>query len=183
MFSKPDTSPSLVYVSKPKKFQNIPLTRQLAYLGLNQFIDGLDDNQFQSLYLTILQGDQEFFENDVLNCSLKTATTPLIQGTLDFLSQRLNQKFNLIINDCNSLSSVGLGRSVDLKMQNNSYHFFIKKSSDTLGDGYCFFHALIFVLREKGFILEYIINISFDKIDLVSNNQKIIKKIQKYKQI
>lgn len=129
---------------------SLQLTRKLAYLGLNQFVNGLESDQFKEQYLLIFNGDSSFFENDVLSCSLKTASTPLIQGTLDFLSQQLKRKFNLIINDKHLLSSFLFDNNpIDLEMKNNNYHFFIQKPEDTKGDGYCFFHALIFLLKKK----------------------------------
>ncbi|WP_024563502.1 hypothetical protein [Candidatus Phytoplasma tritici] len=159
------------------------LTRKLAYLGLNQFVNGLENDQFKEQYLLIFNGDSSFFENDVLSCSLRTASTPLIQGTLDFLGQQLKRKFNLIINDKNLLSSFLFDNNpIDLKMKNNNYHFFIEKPEDTKGDGYCFFHALIFLLKEKNLFSENIINDSFDKIDLSKNSYNILNKIKKIKE-
>ncbi|WP_349401940.1 hypothetical protein [Candidatus Phytoplasma solani] len=160
------------------------LTHKLAYLGLNQFVNGLEDDRFKQHYLLILQGDKDVFENNVLNCSLQTASTSLIQGTLDFLGQQLKHKLNLIINDKHLLSSFSCDDNpIDLRMKNNNFHFFIQTPKDTRGDGYCFFHALIFLLKEKNLSLEDIINTSFGKIDLNVTNRNIIDKIQKQKQI
>ncbi|TKA88110.1 MAG: hypothetical protein QS2022_0770 [Candidatus Phytoplasma asteris] len=162
---------------------SLQLTCKLAYLGLNQFVNGLENDQFKEQYLLIFNGDSSFFENDVLSYSLRTASTPLIQGTLDFLGQQLKRKFNLIINDKHLLSSFLFDNNpIDLKMKNNNYHFFIQKPEDTKGDGYCFFHALIFLLKEKKLFSENIINASFDKIDLIKNSYNILYKIKKIKE-
>ncbi|MFB0638299.1 hypothetical protein [Candidatus Phytoplasma solani] len=159
------------------------LTQKLAYLGLNQFIDGLYKNQFKEKYVNIFRGDGVLFEDKVLNGTLGTASTPLIQGTLDFLAQLLKQKLNLIVNDIHYLSSFNsYNQVIDLKMRNNGgNHFYIHKPQDTQGDGYCFFHAIIFLLKEKVLLLEQIINNFFAKFDLITTNQKIINEIKKIK--
>ncbi|WP_252861415.1 hypothetical protein [New Jersey aster yellows phytoplasma] len=121
------------------------LTRKLAYLGLNQFVNGLESDQFKEQYLLIFNGDSSFFENDVLSCSLKTASTPLIQGTLDFLSQQLKRKFNLIINDKHLLSSFLFDNNpIDLEMKNNNYHFLFKTRRHQRRWLFVFFMLLFF---------------------------------------
>jgi hypothetical protein len=160
-------------------------TRKLAYLGLNQFVNGLDKIEFQEEYNSIFQGDEDVFEEKVFDGTLSTATPALIKGTLDFLAQKLQKRLNLIVNDVLLASScVFFNNSIDLKMRNNNNdHFFIFLPHDTTGDGYCFFHAIIFLLKEKVPSLEKIINDSFEKIDLITTNQKIIDKIEKQKKI
>ncbi|KND62567.1 hypothetical protein [Candidatus Phytoplasma phoenicium] len=71
------------------KFDN-NLVKTLAYLGLNQFVIGLIENKIPE-YEDIFLVDSEMFIPKVLNGNLGTSSTSLIQGTIDFLSFKLNK--------------------------------------------------------------------------------------------
>ncbi|WAN63682.1 hypothetical protein RS022_08950 [Candidatus Phytoplasma rubi] len=132
------------------KFDNY--SKALAYLGLNQFIIGLQNNIEK--YRNIWIGDKEIFIEQILNGTLKTASTPLICGIIDFLGEKLNKKIELYVNDKLNLDSINQSDSntspliLKLKNDKNQTHFFINYSDDTVGDGYCFFNAIIFLLDE-----------------------------------
>ncbi|WIA07732.1 MAG: putative effector [Candidatus Phytoplasma cynodontis] len=139
---------------KPKKSE-LELAKKLAYLSLKQFEEGLSNSRYQEDYKNIIIGDPEKFKENVLNGTLSTVSTSLIKGSIDFLSKILNREINLIINDNFVLSSCLINpldhkqskNTIDLKLRNkNDSHFFIEEPNDTPGDGYCFFHALIFSL-------------------------------------
>ncbi|MBS2126412.1 hypothetical protein J8J04_01770 ['Fragaria x ananassa' phyllody phytoplasma] len=153
--------------------KNWMLVQKLAYLGLNQFKKGLLEKNED--YQNIFEGDPQLFQENVLNGTLSTASTPLIQGTIDFLSEKLNQKICLIINNhpllCSTIQLIDK-ETIDLNLKNNGNHFFINISSDTASDGYCFFHAITFLLNQKKIKWEHIINQNWDDCNLISPNTK-----------
>jgi hypothetical protein len=154
-------------IEEEKREKNLILVQKLAYLGLkeaekklNLFKNNkIDDTQF-SYYEFILEGDPEKFKENVINGKLQTATIFLIQGTIDFLSRKLNKRINLIINNINYIHDSNHENSsnknhqydefIDLRIRNDkNTHFFINEPFDTPGDGYCFFHAIKFVLNQN----------------------------------
>lgn len=154
--------------------KNWMLVQKLAYLGLKKFQKGLFEKKKD--YQNIFEGDPQLFQENVLNGGLLTASTPLIQGTIDFLSERLNQKICLIINDIPLLCSTTQlinpqEKYIDLNLKNNGNHFFINTPSDTASDGYCFFHAITFLLNQKKIKWEHIIHQNWDDGNLISPNK------------
>nr|WP_153369360.1 hypothetical protein [Candidatus Phytoplasma sacchari]KAB8121829.1 hypothetical protein F2B49_02100 [Candidatus Phytoplasma sacchari] len=154
--------------SDSKKLEDLIFVQKLAYLGLKQFQYGLLDDDYKKLYQNIVKGDMDRFEENVLNGTLSTASTPLIQGTIDFLSKKLNKKINIILKterkmkslESHVLSSIykleniknknNKDNTINVKLCNiNNSHFYVEKPNDTPGDGYCFFHALSFILDKK----------------------------------
>lgn len=126
--------------------------KKLAYLGLKQFVIGLTNDLFRDRYKNILMGDHKLFVTKVFNGTLNTVSSSLIQGTIDFLSEKLKKNISLIINKIPMLSNTNhifddhLTKPIKLKISNKRNHFFIHEFNDTLGDGYCFFHAIAFLL-------------------------------------
>ncbi|WBL31588.1 hypothetical protein [Candidatus Phytoplasma sacchari] len=159
---------SILDQKSDSKKSDLIFVQKLAYLGLKQFQDGLLDDDYKKLYQYIIKGDMDQFEENVLNGTLSTASTPLIQGTIDFLSKKLNKKINIILNterkmkslESHVLSSIykleniknknNKDNTISVKLCNiNNSHFYVEKPNDTPGDGYCFFHALSFILDKK----------------------------------
>ncbi|AYJ01016.1 hypothetical protein CWO85_00470 [Candidatus Phytoplasma ziziphi] len=132
------------------KFDN-NYSKALAYLGLNRFIIGLQNNIYE--YKTLWIGDKEIFIEKILNGNLGTASSPLIFGTINFLGEKLNKKINLFINDYLAYNSINKSNSETqtfiLELKNDKNHFFINDFEDTLGDGYCFFNAIVFLLDQE----------------------------------
>ncbi|MDV3198241.1 MAG: hypothetical protein Q8888_01090 [Vigna little leaf phytoplasma] len=148
------------------------IARKLALLGLQQIIQveklissNEIQNEMKTNYQIILEAedqDTKTIFDQVSNGKLSTANRILIQGTLDFLAQKLNKKIILNIekynkNTLNSfndqlISYVPLSNSdyIELNMCNiDNNHFYILEPTDTLGDGYCFFYALKYLLDKK----------------------------------
>ncbi|MDV3166870.1 MAG: hypothetical protein Q8784_00330 [Vigna little leaf phytoplasma] len=148
------------------------IARKLALLGLQQIIkvqklisSNEIQNEMKTNYQIILEAedqDTKTIFDQVLNGKLSTANRILIQGTLDFLAQKLNKKIILNIEKYNKntpnshndqlISYVPLSNSdyIELNMRNiDNNHFYILEPTDTLGDGYCFFYALKYLLDKK----------------------------------
>ncbi|WP_341266406.1 hypothetical protein [Candidatus Phytoplasma fraxini] len=137
------------------KFNN-NYPRALAYLSLNQFLVGLTQDKIDDyqIILNSLNDYDELNVDKILKGFLNTASTPLIQGAIDFLGSNLKQKIKLIINN-NPNMSVETISPVDkdkkellFKLKNDREHFFINDFEDTVGDGYCFFNAIIYLLDQ-----------------------------------
>ncbi|MDV3199906.1 MAG: hypothetical protein Q8889_02160 [Candidatus Phytoplasma australasiaticum] len=143
-----------------KDLENRKLVEKLAYLGFEQFKIGLKDETLNEQY-NYLAGDKtlniEKIEEKIVNRSLNTVETFLIQSTIDFLSKKINKKIILkikvikpptsFLTELQSLYEIPNNSIITLDMQNyNNDHFYIKTFSDTPGDGYCFFHALKYLL-------------------------------------
>lgn len=164
------------------KFQN-NYSKALAYLGLNQFLIGLQNNIEK--YKIIWEADKEIFIKQILNGNLNTASTPLIFGTIDFLGEKLNKKIELYVNDHDYYVSINQSNSnmssliLKLKNDKNQTHFFINSSKDTEGDGYCFFNAIVFLLNKEINNWKDIIfsDISFTKI---LRDEEILEISQKF---
>ncbi|MDO8059348.1 hypothetical protein OC683_01830 ['Crotalaria aegyptiaca' phytoplasma] len=152
-------------INNHQYLENRQLVAKIAYLGLEQFFLGLKDNTFKDTYQTFLKSekpplDMEIIIEKILNQKLDTAYPFLIQSTIDFLSKKINKRISLIIEiknsnqttfswDFNSLCEIIDSSILKLKMKNfNNIHFYIKEYNDTPGDGYCFFHALKYLLDE-----------------------------------
>lgn len=156
-----------VYQLEKNLFDSFNFVQKLAYIGMQQFKKGLSEHNKR--YEEIFIGDPIIFEELVKTGTLRTASTPLILGTIDFISECLKKKINLYINEKHYLSTSDnlLKKSeteiLDLKIRNyNNIHFFVNEYEDTIGDGYCFFHALDNVLEKK--IPNWRKNILFNKI-------------------
>ncbi|MDV3166465.1 MAG: hypothetical protein Q8807_02155 ['Waltheria sp.' little leaf phytoplasma] len=145
--------------------ENRQLVAKIAYLGLEQFFLGLKDNTFKDAYQIFLKSEKpplnmEKIIEKIFNQKLNTAYPFLIQSTIDFLSKKINKRISLSIEiktsdqktflyDFNSLCEIIDSSILKLKMKNfNNIHFYIKEYNDTPGDGYCFFHALKYLLDE-----------------------------------
>ncbi|MDV3171003.1 MAG: hypothetical protein Q8781_01720 [Candidatus Phytoplasma stylosanthis] len=148
----PNSSPII-----KKNDSEAKLVRKISYLGLKQFVEGLEQDKFKEKYKLIAfdHVKEDKIEEKVLNFCLETANTLLIQGTIDFLTSKLNKEIFLCINNDNiqlsscSFSDCNSNETINLKLCNKNNHFFISKFHDTPGDGYCFFHALIKLLDQK----------------------------------
>ncbi|MDO8058015.1 hypothetical protein OC686_01890 ['Opuntia sp.' phytoplasma] len=153
-------------INNNQYLENRQLVAKIAYLGLEQFFLGLKDNTFKDTYQTFLKSekpplDMEIIIEKILNQKLNTAYPFLIQSTIDFLSKKINKRISLIIEiknsdqttfsyDFNSLFEIIDSSILKLEMKNfNNVHFYIKEYNDTPGDGYCFFHALKYLLDEN----------------------------------
>ncbi|TVY12269.1 hypothetical protein [Candidatus Phytoplasma pini] len=126
---------------------------KLAILGLENFDKGMnqtEDIELKKHYERIYEADPETFRDKVFNNNLSTASTLLIYSTIDFLSQKLEKKINLKVNkiDCYTSFFSFKNEIINLELKNSNDHFFINKPNDTLGDGYCFFHAITYLLNE-----------------------------------
>ncbi|MEK0309294.1 hypothetical protein [Candidatus Phytoplasma citri] len=152
-------------INNNQYLENRQIVAKIAYLGLEQFFLGLKDNTFKDTYQIFLKSekpplDMEIIMEKILNQKLDTAYPFLIQSTIDFLSKKINKRISLIIEiknsdqttfslDFNSLCEIIDSSILKLKMKNfNNIHFYIKEYNDTPGDGYCFFHALKYLLDE-----------------------------------
>ncbi|PQP79776.1 hypothetical protein C6B37_01185 [Candidatus Phytoplasma phoenicium] len=142
------------YQSKKNLFDSLSFNfvQKLAYRGMEQFQKGLSEGNTQ--YKLIYEADSQLFIEFVTQGTLKTASSPLIQGTIDFISECLNRNIHLYINEKHMFStSENLLKNckesvLDLKIRNqDNVHFFVNYYNDTIGDGYCFFHALDNVLK------------------------------------
>ncbi|MGI3136028.1 MAG: hypothetical protein ACN23H_00360 [Candidatus Phytoplasma vitis] len=154
------------------KFQN-NYSKALAYLGLNQFIIGLQNNIEK--YKIIWEGDKEIFIKQILNGTLNTASTPLICGTIDFLGEKLNKKIELYVNNKLNLDSINQSNSntspLILKLKNDRNHFFINDYDDTVGDGYCFFNAILSLLDKEINNLKDIIFSDIESTKILTNEE------------
>ncbi|MDO8057512.1 hypothetical protein [Candidatus Phytoplasma gossypii] len=150
-------------INNNQYLENRQLVAKIAYLGLEQFFLGLKDNTFKDTYQTFLKSekpslDMKIIIEKILNQKLDTAYPFLIQSTIDFLSKKINKRISLIIEiknsdqttfswDFNSLCEIIDSSILKLEMKNfNNIHFYIQEYNDTPGDGYCFFHALKYLL-------------------------------------
>ncbi|MDO8064308.1 hypothetical protein [Candidatus Phytoplasma bonamiae] len=140
--------------------ENRQLVSKIAYLGWEQFILGLKDNNYKEAYENLVKWEKPSLnmneiQEQIFNQTLDTAYPFLIQSTIDFLSKKINKKILLIIqmynkfnketfsHDFHSLYRRKDSSFIELKMKNfENQHFYIKEYNDTPGDGYCFFHAL-----------------------------------------
>ncbi|MDV3139433.1 MAG: hypothetical protein Q8742_01710 [Candidatus Phytoplasma australasiaticum] len=143
--------------------ENRKLVEKLAYLGFEHFKIGLKDENLREQYNQLANDETlniKQIEEKIFNRSLNTAETFLIQSTIDFLSKKINKTIILKIRvikpstsflaEVKSLYEISNNSIITLDMQNyNNQHFYIKHSSDTPGDGYCFFHALKYLLDQS----------------------------------
>ncbi|MDC9032176.1 hypothetical protein [Columbia Basin potato purple top phytoplasma] len=164
------------------KFDN-NLVKILSYLGLNQFVIGLTDKKIPK-YETIFLGDPELFMLKVFNGKLNTSSTPLIQGIIDFLSLKLKKNIKLFINDKlelgNIIESYSKNDVLNLKIKNDKDHFFINSFEDTKGDGYCFFHSIIYLIEKEIPDWQNIVFLDIDNQQILTEEQ-IQKKMFDYK--
>ncbi|MEZ0180075.1 hypothetical protein ['Camptotheca acuminata' phytoplasma] len=131
------------------------LVQKLAYLGLNKFMEGLGQ-EGNNDYKQIFQGDPELFIQHVLEGNLKTVSTPLIYGTINFVSEifkkniRLSVNNNAVLFTNNPSMSLNEVDILNIKILNRcNIHFYIQTPEDTPSDGYCFFHALNTALQKE----------------------------------
>ncbi|QTX02921.1 putative secreted protein [Candidatus Phytoplasma luffae] len=144
------------------KINSFDFIKKLAVLGLKNFIKGWKKTQIES-YCNIFIADPELFMVEVLKGKLKTASTPLIYGTIDFISEQIKKNISLTIHRIKDSSKNDLSvktrenllpskidQIVMIEFFNkDDIHFFIKDYNDTQGDGYCFFHALDESLKQQ----------------------------------
>lgn len=163
------------------KFDN-NLVKILAYLGLNQFIIGLTDEKIPE-YKQIFLGDPQLFMSEVSDGKLNTSSTPLIQGIIDFLSFKLKKNIKLFINDklavVNIIESSLNNDFLNLKIKNERNHFFINSFEDTKGDGYCFFHSIIYLIEKEIPDWQNIVFLDIDNQQILTDDQ-IKKKMSDY---
>ncbi|MDO8030082.1 hypothetical protein OC709_00930 ['Planchonia careya' phytoplasma] len=146
-----------------QSLENRKLVEKLAYLGFEHFKIILKDETLREQY-NQLADDETLnitqIEEKIFNRSLNTAETFLIQSTIDFLSKKINKTIILkikvirpstnFLTELKSLYEISNNSIITLDMQNyNNQHFYIKHFNDTPGDGYCFFHALKYLLDQS----------------------------------
>ncbi|XXP77073.1 MAG: hypothetical protein AB3N34_01865 [Lettuce witches'-broom phytoplasma] len=147
---------------KPENIKNFTNVQLLPLLGLEEFMKNYNTQEtYPIIFIPDAKDMMVFIDNTLQGC-LSTACLTLIQGTIDWISKQLGKNIvlkiekHMVKNDENNFHNEEYSAKTNFKekivcqMKNtNNSHFYIEKYSDTIADGYCFFHALNNILKKE----------------------------------